>query len=206
MELKKEHGYYWPDINLESGFRRYVSRAPDMDKAIKHCKKKRIAVQAGGHCGVWPIRMASQFEHVYTFEPDIDNFRALMANVKQKNIYAFRAALGLEPDFVGLHKNSKNTGGHWIEGKGGIPVLSLDHCFDLPALDFLCLDIEGYELHALRGAMATIEKFSPVIMFEDNGNFQTKGGYDPALVYDFMRMARYNHVESVGDDKIWTRN
>ena len=48
---------------------------------------------------------------------------------------------------------------------GNIPQFMIDD-LDLSDCDLIWLDLEGYELQALAGALNTIEKFNPVIMAE----------------------------------------
>lgn len=61
-----------------------------------------------------------------------------------------------------------NAGAHYVSGDGDIPIITVDS-LQLDACDLLCLDIEGSEPLALRGAEQTIRKFRPVIMFEEKG-------------------------------------
>lgn len=202
MDLRSEFGFKWPDVELRTGFGRYVKSSFDAFKAAEYCREKRVAIQAGGHCGLWAKRLAEKFDAVYTFEPDAHNFKALMANVTERNIFAYRGVLGECSDFVGLYHNDKNTGGHWVEGTGDIPVFAIDK-FNFKAVDLIILDIEGYELHALHGAQRTIEKFKPVIMLEDNGCAKLKGGYDPIEIENFLIGLGYKCAASVNTDKIW---
>lgn len=46
-----------------------------------------------------------------------------------------------------------------------VPVVSIDS-LELPALDFVLLDIEGMELPALKGAHETIERYKPILYVE----------------------------------------
>lgn len=204
LKLKFENGYYWPDKKLERGYNRYIKAAPDMDVAIKYCKQKKLVVQAGGHCGVWPKRLAGIFENVYTFEPNQHNFKALMANINEENIYAARGILGAVNGTAGLHINEKNTGGHWAIEQGTIPRYSIDS-LHLDSLDLIILDVEGSELPALIGASYSLKKHSPVIMLEDNGNYELKGGYKAEKLYKFLADNGYSHVDSARDDKIWIK-
>ena len=193
----------FPDV--KQSFGRYIASQTDMDDAIRFCHKRNVVVQAGGHCGVWPIRLAKMFKRVYTFEPDFKNFKCLVSNIKEPNIFPARGVLGAYPHFVGLHLNEKNTGGHWVKGDGDVPVYTIDG-LHLNELDLIILDVEGSELFALQGAARSIEQFSPVIMFEDNGNFEFKGGYPAQDVYDLMESFGYKHVSSIGNDKIWVKH
>lgn len=203
MNLVELHGFVWPDVDLDRTFERYVRRAPDMDEAIKLCAGRETVVQAGGHCGVWPDRLSRIFKNVYTFEPDQANFQCLVRNCKAENVYPVRGVLG-DGYPVSLEHNSRNTGGHFVKGRGTIPSFRIDQ-LNLPALNLIILDVEGSELQALQGASRSIAGFSPVIMFEDNGNSLKKGGYPAQMIYDFLSGLGYSEKKRVKDDVIWTR-
>src|SRR5581483_871522 len=85
------------------------------------------------------------------------------------NVFLWNAALGHESGFTGLERQYyDNVGMHRIKDNGPIPVVALDS-MNLPACDLLALDVEQYEVHALRGAYETIERCSPVIVCECPG-------------------------------------
>lgn len=127
-------------------------------------------VQAGGNCGLYPRLLADIFDSVYTFEPDPLNFFCLANNCQKDNIFKFQAALGdkhamvqvnrLSMGNVGMHKVSENPAAR-------VPQFTIDD-LDLSSFDLLMLDIEGYELNALRGGIKSIEKFKPTIVVENN--------------------------------------
>jgi FkbM family methyltransferase len=68
-------------------------------------------------------------------------------------------------------QNQDNPGSHRVIGKerpGNVPIdaTTIDAIVEelnLPAVDFIKMDIEGAEIHALRGAADTIRRFRPVI-------------------------------------------
>jgi hypothetical protein len=48
-------------------------------------------------------------------------------------------------------------------------VVSLDSMADgLDRLDFIKIDVEGHELHCLRGARRILQRYRPLIQFEEN--------------------------------------
>ena len=164
----KVNDYYWPDTDREC--RAVVfDTVTDMEPALKQCKQFKVAVQAGGNCGVWPTWLAARFDKVYTFEPCRDNFACLVENVPA-NVVCCNAALGDTIQKIGLVRNMRNIGAHYVEPGDSLQMVTLDsRLYDLDALDYLCLDIEGYELLALKGAEHLIQKFCPVIQVEDKG-------------------------------------
>jgi len=139
-------------------------------------RKMRVAIQAGGACGVWPVALAENFEVVLTYEPDRLNYWCLCANTAHvpETIMCVNAALGEIPGEVNtvLDASEKNNVGAYytmdaVPGIGvPVPRLVLD---DVPlyACDLICLDIEGREVEALRGAHGVIEKYQPFIMIEE---------------------------------------
>lgn len=165
---REDNGLLWPAADPKAP---RISRESvnDIAIAVRYCRDRRVAVQAGGNCGVWPRRMAETFGTVYTFEPDAQNFTALAVNTADlQNVIRFQAALGDEHGFVDLERRTVNCGAHYIDGPGPIPIMRIDE-LGLPACDLIYLDIEGYELKALRGAVQTIAEHRPVIAFEDKG-------------------------------------
>jgi FkbM family methyltransferase len=162
-------------------------------------QQRRVAVQAGGNYGVWPKYLSQRFEHVYTFEPCRSTFVDLVENVRDCfNVCTLNAALTDVRGPVSLvwDVGSKhNAGTVYVSAScsGKVPALLLDD-LKLGVCDLLCLDVEGYELRAVRGALETIERCRPVISVEINKCIERAGdtaddlrmlltslGYDCAL-------------------------
>jgi FkbM family methyltransferase len=160
---------------------------PLLKMVARRCKRKQIAVQAGGNAGMYPATLATMFEKVITFEPDAENFACLQYNCKEyRNVTAYKAAIGNSHEPVQMQEIPGlkfgelcvNTGAFRVIPGGDIPQMRLDD-LNLPALDFLQLDIEGFELNALLGGLDTIQKYSPVIMVETVGH-----GDDPTVLLE----------------------
>jgi len=171
----------------------------DIDIAVRHCRGRSIAVQAGGNCGLWPLRLSELFAAVYTFEPDPINFMALAYNTADAhNVIRFQAALGDGPAFIDMNRQVKNCGAFYVGGPGILPTMRVDD-LGLTGCDLLYLDIEGREMAALDGAMATIAKFKPVIGFEDKGLCQ-RFGVEPGAAENWLTiMFGYRVVDRVGN-------
>lgn len=164
--LIQVNGFYWPEEDKDCRSIVFHS-VSELDLALKYVSGRTLAVQAGGNCGVWPAHLAKVFERVITFEPDETNYSCLVRNVPA-NVDAVRAALGDVREAVGLHTEARNIGAHYVDGSGTIQQIVLDD-LELKACDFLCLDIEGMEPLAIKGAQKTIDRFRPVILVEDKG-------------------------------------
>lgn len=172
-DIELREGLHWPKAD-EVAFDHVKMYLPLLQLAARQATEKRIAVQAGGNAGMYPVELAKMFDKVITFEPEFVNYKCLCYNsANLPNIGIYQAVLGNDTKPVSLVqeqglKNDQlavNTGAFHVEGGGDIPQMRIDD-LDLPHLDFLQLDVEGWELNALEGAERTIRAHWPVIMLE----------------------------------------
>lgn len=167
-----ERGLLWPEHDTACAAVVFDT-IPDMDLALRYVKGWEVAVQAGGNMGVWALALARHFQRVITFEPDPTNFTALSWNTAQEtSILALPFALGERSggwcSTETPPREDNNAGAVRLSQGNTVPVTSIDS-LNLQDCDLIYLDIEGYELHAIRGAAETIRAFQPVVAFEDKG-------------------------------------
>jgi len=146
-------------------------------KAIfEHVTKFDIALQAGGWLGVLPRLLSDYFETVYTFEPDFESFKHLIANTAScDNVIPFNAALSTIPGQLAFERTEElgqsrvASDDAWPDAKVtdvlSVQALNID-CLNLPGLDFLMIDTEGHLPEILVGAKDTIQEYHPVIIAE----------------------------------------
>jgi FkbM family methyltransferase len=140
---------------------------------LAQVKKHDLILTAGGGFGMYPALWAKVFARVVTAEPDPDNFAMLKENCKGENFTLLDLALSnQEGDAQFYRSDTRNVGMHsLVEGRGNkdkaisVRTQKIDN-LNLPALDLLQLDVEGWESKVLAGAVITIEKFWPVIALE----------------------------------------
>src|SRR5512139_75691 len=164
-------GDWFPDYDIDCA--KVVYWDEDLKLALRSVQGRKLCFQAGGNCGVWANLLVKEFEQVWTVEPVLENYLCLLRNIRC-NIKPIWAALGDKPGSTGMMVNPKNAGSGYLDGQGRIPVITIDE-LQLPACDFIILDIEGMEPLALQGAKETIEKYHPVIQVEDRGNTEKFG-------------------------------
>lgn len=180
-----------------------------LDKAMKLTRGRACAVQAGGNLGLFPKRLAEEFARVITFEPDERLYAATKRNAPESNIEVIRACLGYDRTPVSLSGKRRDSSGRpahegltHVAGAGAIPQVRLDD-YDLPACDLLYLDIEGYEMFALRGAEKTIDRFRPVIGVEINRNTSFYG-IDAGELRKWITSKNYMLSLRMNSDEVYT--
>jgi FkbM family methyltransferase len=217
----KRAGKYWvPDKEtlqnaaLEAG----GWQLSHLEAALAFVPKDRrsIAVDGGAHVGSWTFAMAEAgFNAVWSFEPAPDTFECLMENAKEwqsehQHLRTFlnlnRCALGAETGKSGMADDGKyaggNTGGRHLKGDGDINVRPLD-VYNMGALDFLKLDLEGFEVFALRGARSTLLKHRPVVMIEDKYRMAHRYNLKPGAACEYLLELGMEECGHVGADRIF---
>lgn len=220
--------WFWPDDDVK--LLQVIDDVNDVaDIVEKHVPKRYplqqywgTCVQAGAACGIWPRRLSSLFQKVYTVEPLAENIECARENLATVgNVELFQGVLGSgkEPGGrVGMeqHPNEqRNAGSQQVaplpnNGDAFLAnqlygVTTIDGIVgDDATVDFICLDLEGYELFALQGAQQTIDRCSPVIMVEDKG-LSRKFGVQQGAVLQWLSDRGYRVLETIKRDVVLGR-
>lgn len=207
--MKKVGNYWVPDseyLQLEA-----LAAGPwqvdHLEKALEHVTDWTCAVDGGAHVGSWSLEMAKRFETVIAFEPAQDTFEALEANtLSVRNIVRNGSALGETFGTTGMADDNRysggNTGGRYVSGAGKLPVIPLDS-LELPTLGFLKLDVEGYEVFALKGAESTLRRCKPVVLIEVKPRMAHRFGITPHAAPEYLTGLGMVEVARAGSDWIY---
>ena len=129
-----------------------------------------VVVDGGANIGLITIPIAKKTKSkVYSFEPQKQIFYCLAGNAainNLENIYAYNQGLGDNIEKMFVPYINYSTGGDFgdvelnYESGDEVFIVTIDS-LNLSRLDFLKLDVESMEIHALNGGKETIKKFRP---------------------------------------------
>ena len=152
------------------------SQVEAVTAALEPLLHPRTCVQAGGAFGLYPLALAQHFHRVITFEPLLANLQCMAANIAGcPNITVEEYPLWHTSNInmaMRYSKPVKNSyGAHHLTSRFGrhvqsVTTVTIDQ-YSLHDVDLIWLDIEGSEIHALRGAEQTIARCKPVVVLED---------------------------------------
>ena len=146
-----------------------------------------VIVDGGTNAGFFTIPVAHRTQgrgtRIVSFEPQRQLFQAVGGSLAlngYQHVFLHNCGLGAEPgiaqlpaidysvaqDFGTVSLSDKTTVAEdgWMNDRV-VDITSID-AMALPRLDFFKLDVEGYEIPALTGALATIKKHRPWIWVE----------------------------------------
>jgi FkbM family methyltransferase len=169
----------------------------EYNSALKYVKNFRTSLDLGANLGIMSARMVKDFKMVHAFEPLF--YDHLQKNVKTDNIKIYPHAVGEKQKTVTMrighyHSGGSNIVDHLAIGKDykNVQVVTIDS-YDIPDVDFIKIDVEGYEWNAIQGAKKTIKNNEPVLLVElkqNNKNYND-------IIY-FFKNLNYNY-KSVGE-------
>ena len=181
----------------------------------KKMKKFDIALDVGANIGNHTVRLfAQKFDKVYCYEPNEVVFDLLSVNTKSlSNVVCFNFGLSDKNQKLDFKENKTNIGASFITpnkiSKSSddvykkVQVRLLDEEQINGTVNLIKVDIEGHEICFLKGAVETIKRDKPIILFEE-GLINENGSSE---VIDYLRDLEYsfftiNENFYFGDSKI----
>lgn len=139
-----------------------------------------VALDIGGNLGGHSLTMARYASQVHTFEPFpplASRIEQLMALNGRSNVAVHVVGLGAEAAKLDYHLDTESrnqgTGSFLADHTDSAVAATLDVVRGdsylegkLDRLDFIKIDIEGFEAPALAGLAETLRRFAPVVMME----------------------------------------
>ncbi len=133
---------------------------------------------------------------VICIEPSGENLPELMRNIDIndfRNVILHAVALGSIDGETGLQSGINSGVVEAGEAAYRVPLRRLDHLVD-EKIDFLKIDVEGYEGQVLDGASELLERHRPVLFLELHPHIVIQFGYSIARILESLRCLYSNIV------------
>ena len=157
------------DIPYQQRYRYYI---------FNNIPRKRTMIDIGANIGIFARPSAELFERVICFEPVFKNFEVLQKNLENlNNVELHNLGLGDRDQTVSFELQTLKCG-HTKQVEEFIPnpefekhtgeITTLDR-FNFKSVDWIKIDVEGFENAVLDGSRDTIQRNRPWLLLEDNG-------------------------------------
>lgn len=158
----------WPQQAIFLLGKRCIPEARLIQRLLKPGMR---VVDVGANVGYYMLMFAEKIGHeghIIAIEPSPENLLELQLNIERndlKNVELIPKAVGADQRMVGL-RTGINSGvvpaGH---GEYKVEQDALDNMVS-GYVDMMKIDIEGYEGHALRGAVRLLQQYHPILVIE----------------------------------------
>lgn len=164
--------------HIKSGFE---ANMVSLFKAV--ASDSEVILDVGANIGCTALLFGDMSKKVYAFEPSQTTFKFLEKNISRsglKNISPQNIGLGEESGEYTLTFSPSNRSGGFVsnhtQASAGhtvekIVIRQMDEVLKtltMSNVDFVKVDVEGFEGHVLRGARQTLARHKPVVVLELN--------------------------------------
>jgi FkbM family methyltransferase len=167
-------------------------------------------IDIGANIGTWSLyasNIVGVSGTILCFEPHPKNYNFLSQNIKLNNfnnIQTFNFGLS-DSDTLLNFTNTFDTMNHVSDSKSNntiiVPVKKLDDFTkNFNIIDLIKIDVEGYELFVLKGAIATLRKTKKII-FESDSRLQNNYNYKTTDIINFLKNENFV-IYKIVDSKI----
>ncbi|MFM9969353.1 MAG: FkbM family methyltransferase, partial [Burkholderiales bacterium] len=169
-------------------------------RCIGESRSFRRAVDAGAHVGFWSLPLAGSFEFVEAFESHWLHQECFEKNIRAENVRLHRQGLGATASRMASETIALNSGMSrmlWAP-TGDVEIRALDE-FAFDDVDFMKIDVEGFELPLLEGARQTLLRCRPLVLIE-HGDHCKHYGFEPGAALRLLESLGARQIASLGDD------
>jgi FkbM family methyltransferase len=199
-KVKRKNIQYLLDISDYQNWLIYFGLTEDSPVGLFDLVRNNMIIfDVGSNIGQTAMKFASLgFENIYVygFEPDTVNFNNAINNLKLnnfKNLFYKNIGLGSENGEFNLKINTpSNRGGNRIvinndfENTLKVKISKLDDIvkeLKNDKVDLIKIDVEGFEMKVLKGAINTLKKHKPILYIElDDNNLKEQNSSAQELV------------------------
>lgn len=172
---------------------------PHITKVLnRNLKLDSVFVDVGSNYGWHSILSSSKCKKVYSFEPQKVIHRIQLSSIIKNNITnieAFNCALGEENKVSEMNPIEYNS---WVNigdlsvGSGGekIKIKKMDSIIE-DKVDFIKIDVQGYEKYVLLGSKQIIKKYKPAIILEIESHQLLRFNYSLENLFSLIRSFGY---------------
>jgi FkbM family methyltransferase len=184
-------------------------------------KPGMTVVDIGANQGLYSLmfsRLVGETGTVIAFEPEPDMFAALEMNISAnsiRNIEHHRLALGSEPGQAMLSRSlihggdNRLSSGHsdHISTKKPVSLVTLDEIVRGRKIDFIKMDVQGWEWEVIRGMTATLDRNQAIgIHFEFWPAGLRQSGCEPLELLRFLLERGFHIYRHSGNKEIPVEN
>lgn len=216
--VRNRISYLFDLSDMVDWFNYFGFKEIERENYYKLLKSNDVVIDVGANIGEFSLKTAQligRLGRVYAFEPDPENFERMKKNVSLNpelslRISARNLGLGETQGQVKLAVvNSTNRGMNRVVNDAAqfanVPLTTIDmfaKSEHIHQINWIKIDVEGYELKVLKGAKETLEQLRPSLFIElDDNNLRQQMSSASALI-DWLQKLNYKITDAAGGKEL----
>ena len=178
---------------------------------LRTCRPGMTVVDIGANVGYYTALALSRMQgrgRIIAFEPDPENFRYLQQTVAANNGFIATCLQKAVSDSAGsmtLYTSRDNRGDNRLYANElctdacQVDVVPVDTALaelGIQQVDFIKMDVQGYEAHVIGGMVQTLRNSSPIIVLSEFWPYGLRAaGSDPVHMLEFLEQLGFELYE-----------
>ena len=220
--MQKIREYYVPDNDFH--FIQYLKQfdhyqEAQRNRALSYVQNWDLALDIGANIGLWAKDLSNFFNKLICFEPNPYCVEYLKKNINIKNSEINSCALGSTEEEKNLFLHPTNSGASSFVNntkvgydnqsravfgefpketkKAYVEIKKLDS-FNIKKIDFIKIDVQGFELEVLKGSTNTLLNNSPILCIEEDSPETSK-------TIPFLESLNYKIIDIINKEHIFQK-
>jgi FkbM family methyltransferase len=187
-----DHSHIWADLHRTGASKAVYANPPDHPEMLvweQHLRPGDLFVDVGANVGTYSVWAADLGAEVIALEPASDTFALLQENMALNGYRArlIQAAVGATAGTVGFTSGQDCTNHLDPDGGVRVPLVALDDIVGHRTVDGMKIDIEGFEIEALKGARCALsEGRIKLLQLEWNDASASAVGHDRTNIAEML--------------------
>ena len=202
--MRKQRGIWIPSQDIWDGWNKNF----EIREYNKLKLKGNLAIDIGTHVGIWSQRLSKTFEQVICFEPLPKHIECHKKNCENlDNIVLYECALSNTFSKSVMTTKDNNSGMSTLldastlaskqwknKSEQSVLTKTLDS-YNFPRMDFIKIDVEGWEEQVLAGSKETIKEYHPKIYIEIwKKNYPSISSILGEMGYSLEKFSSHNYL------------
>ena len=170
-------------------------------KSFQYVKNWNFAVDVGANVGHWTRDISKKFKRVIAIEPQDVNVACFKKNIFADNVELLQLGLSDKSEETYIKPNTNEMQHQDITN---VRCVTFDSLSITDPIDYIKVDIDGWEMPFLKGAEHTLKKQKDIVM-----NIEVKskigGAENQRQVFHLLKSWGYNQVDRKASDFIFIK-
>ncbi len=192
--------FYRPDAEGNLKLCEEVKQQNHRNKSFKYVENWGTCIDIGANVGHWSRDFTKKFKRVIAFEPQSIFIECYKKNIDMTKVELHQLGLSHQEELTSMDPVGQEM---FYTANNNIKCVTLDSMgFKFP-IDYIKIDVDGYEYNVIRGAMETLTNQKNCVINIELKRKNLKENYEPTIY--LLNDCGFEHVDRHAGDSIFVK-